>query len=180
MRLLAIVGVANRISWGCQRKSVWSSGVSPREHERQGGPPAGLRTLASWQLSQAALHGHRLVVGALATESLGKHHFSVMLSLDERGGASQAELGRALGIDRSDMAATVVTLEGRGLIGRARDSQDRRRNVVRLTPAGTETLERLRTRVTRAQEDLLIALKPHERAQLTQLLTSMLERTGGS
>ena len=61
-------------------------------------------------------------------------HFTVLVALDEYGPSSQASLGRRLGIDRSDMAAVVAELERDGLIARARDANDRRRNVVTLPP----------------------------------------------
>src|SRR3954452_17493932 len=95
--------------------------------------PARLRTKPSWLLSQAALTGDRLVSEALAREGERKYHFRVLLALADDGPLSQAELGRRLGIDRSDMAAVVGELDGRGLLTRQRHPDDRRRNVVALT-----------------------------------------------
>src|SRR4051794_23727255 len=66
--------------------------------------PARLRTKPSWLLSQAALAGDRLVSEALAAEGVRKYHFRVLIALADDGPLSQADLGRRLGIDRSDMA----------------------------------------------------------------------------
>ena len=132
--------------------------------------PTRLARLPSRLLGQAALHAQRLVAEVLAAEGVRKHHFAVMVALDEGGPASQAALGRRLSIDRSDMAAVVMDLERDGLLSRERDERDRRRNVVRLTPAGRRLLRRLETCVAGAQETLLEPLSAAERADLERLL----------
>ncbi len=74
-----------------------------------------------------------LVGEALAVEGVRRQHFSVLTSLAEQGEASQAELGRRLWIDRSDLHALVAELERDGLIARSRAAEDRRRMVVTLS-----------------------------------------------
>jgi len=135
--------------------------------------PARLKTKPSWLLSQAALAGDRLVGEALAREGVRKYHFRVLVALADDGPLSQAELGRRLGIDRSDMAAVTTELEGRGYLTRRRDDADRRRNVVALTSAGGEALERMDTAVEAAQAQLLEPLTPAEREALGGLLTRL-------
>jgi hypothetical protein len=54
-------------------------------------------------------------------------------------------------IDRSEMVAVIGDLERDGLVARVRDEQDRRRNVVRLTLAGADTLKQLDAPVEEAQ-----------------------------
>ena len=132
--------------------------------------PKRLQGLASWRLSAAALVGDRLVNEALATEGVRKYHFRVLVTLSEHGPLSQADLGRRLGIDRSDMAAVVGELERSGWVQRVRDPDDRRRNVVSLTPDGEDALARMDTAVKRAQAQLLAPLSAAERKELTQLL----------
>src|SRR3954463_2583384 len=117
--------------------------------------PERLRRKPSWLLSQAALAGDRLVSDALASEGVRKYHFRVLIALADDGPLSQADLGRRLGIDRSDMAAVVSELEDRGHLTRRRDEHDRRRNVVALTPAGRDALTRMDAAVDAAQARLL-------------------------
>ena len=105
-------------------------------------PPACAR-LPTWLLSQAALAGDRRVNEALAAEGVRKYHFRVLVALSEHGPLSQADLGRRLHIDRSDMAAVVGELETRGYIGRERDPDDRRRNVVVAHADGEAGLARM-------------------------------------
>jgi|SRR4051794_27797610 len=135
--------------------------------------PARLKTKPSWLLSQAALAGDRLVSDALAAEGVRKYHFRVLVALADDGPLSQAELGRRLGIDRSDMAAVANELEARGYLTRERDEQDRRRNVVSLTANGRTALERMDAAVDAAQTQLLAPLSAAERDELARLLARL-------
>ena len=116
--------------------------------------PLRLTQLPSWLLSEAARRGHQLVSEGFAEEGVRKAHFTVLVALDEHGPASQAELGRRLWIDRSDMVAVLNDLEAAGYVERERDERDRRRNVVALTPSGAEALVRLNARADAAQDAL--------------------------
>jgi DNA-binding MarR family transcriptional regulator len=129
-----------------------------------------LDRLPSRLLGQAALRADRLVTAALADEGLRRHHYAVLATLADHGPASQAELGRRLWIDRRDMHAVLTDLERDGLVSRARDAVDRRRNVVAVTPAAAPALARLDALVADAQAALLAPLDEAERAQLLDLL----------
>jgi DNA-binding MarR family transcriptional regulator len=143
--------------------------------------PRRLWRLPSWLMSNATLSAHRLVSDGLAAEGYRKPHFTVLVALDELGTASQAVLGRRLSIDRSDMVAVINELERDGLVARDRDEHDRRRNLVRLTAAGTRVLKRLDARVEEAQDALLAPLSAAERRELRRLLTLVVEhRAGGA
>jgi DNA-binding MarR family transcriptional regulator len=110
---------------------------------------------------------------ALASAGLGKHHFRVLVALDDDGPSSQADIGRAIMLDRSDLHAVLARLEADGLVERAQDPDDRRRNVVALTATGRTTLRRLQRRVVAAQDELTAPLNAAERAQLVGLLARL-------
>jgi len=133
-------------------------------------PPERMRGLPSWLVSELARRGQTLVGEALAQEGARRQHFVVLTSLAEQGAASQAELGRRLWIDRSDLHALLGELERDGLVTRVRDAEDRRRNVVRLTPEGEAALARLDERVDSAQMALLEPLTAKERREIISLL----------
>lgn len=133
-------------------------------------PPRRLTELPSWLASQVAHRAGQLVGEALATEGVRRQHFSVMTALSESGGVSQAELGRRLWIDRSDLHVLLAELERDGLVTREPDPEDRRRNVVTLTAAGARKLRRLDARVQSAQEALLEPLTPAQRETFVRLL----------
>jgi MarR family transcriptional regulator, lower aerobic nicotinate degradation pathway regulator len=139
-------------------------------------PPATLRATPSWLLSRAAMAGDRLVSAALAERGLRKHHFAALLVLAEDDGLSQAELGRRLGLDVSDVHAVVGDLEERKAVSRSRDPDDRRRNVLVLTGSGRRELTRLERRVAAAQEALLAPLSATARRQLVSALRQLAER----
>jgi DNA-binding MarR family transcriptional regulator len=139
-------------------------------------PPERLRQLPTWMTSELARRGRRLVTDALAQEGVRRQHFVVLTSLVEQGPASQAELGRRLWIDRSDLHAIVKEMEDGGLVARVRDESDRRRNVVTITRAGRGTLNRLDKRVDAAQEALLEPLSAKDRRELRRLLGALVEK----
>jgi DNA-binding MarR family transcriptional regulator len=133
-------------------------------------PPKRLRQLPTWMTSELARRGRSLVADALAQEGVRRQHFVVLTSLAEQGPSSQAELGRRLWIDRSDLHAILREMEDGGLVARVRDENDRRRNVVTITRAGKGTLNRLDKRVDAAQEALLAPLSATDRRELRRLL----------
>ncbi len=137
-------------------------------------PPERLRQLPTWLTAEAARRGRRLVDTSLAQDGARRQHFTVLTSLSEQGPTSQAELGRRLSIDRSDLHALLGELERDGIVTRARDEQDRRRNVVMLTRAGQSVLARLDTRIDTAQDALLEPLSAGERRELSRLLQKLL------
>ncbi|MEV0649553.1 MarR family transcriptional regulator [Phytomonospora sp. NPDC050363] len=133
-------------------------------------PPASLRRLPSWLINQAAVHAQRLVNDRLATAGARRYHYSVLSALAEYGAMSQAALGRHCHLDRSDVAGVVAELTGQDLIDREPDPEDRRRNIVTITPVGERFLAELRELLAGAQDELLAPLGGEEREQLTALL----------
>ncbi|MEU3463819.1 MarR family transcriptional regulator [Streptomyces sp. NPDC006733] len=137
--------------------------------------PDRVRRLPSRLLAMTATHGDRLVSEALATESARKWHFVVLVALTEGGPASQSTLSTRTGIFRSDMVAVINDLADRGLVERAPDPDDRRRNVITATPRGRAHLRRLDEIIDAAQDELLAPLDEAERGQLTGLLIRLLD-----
>lgn len=142
-------------------------------------PPGRMRQLPSWLAGQVAATAARLVADALARDGLRRPHFIVLSALAERGAASQAELGRRLSIDRSDMHALLGELEQAGFVARVRDERDQRRILIEQTPAGARALKRLDKRVEAAQEALVAPLSAADRRELHQLLTRLVEYHSG-
>jgi DNA-binding MarR family transcriptional regulator len=71
--------------------------------------------------------------------------------------------------------ATLNELADGGLIERAMDPEDRRRNVVTITPAGAEQLWRLDGVLAGVQDELLAPLSADERGRLIWLLGRILD-----
>jgi DNA-binding MarR family transcriptional regulator len=98
----------------------------------------------------------------------------LLAALEEWGPASQADLGRGTGIDRSDVTAALSELESRGLVERSVDPDHRRRKIVTITPAGIEQLLDLDKVIDRIQDQVLKPLTGAQRRQFLALMTKIL------
>jgi len=133
--------------------------------------PERLRELPSWLLGQVSAASNRLVAETLhAAHSSHRNHYALLATLAESGPTSQAELGRRIGLDRSDVTAVINLLEEHGFLERVPDPADRRRNLVSLTEAGSAHLATMDAVVGRAQAELLAPLDEADRATLVSLL----------
>lgn len=142
--------------------------------------PARLRRRATWLLGQSSNQGHRLISERMHTAGVAnRSYYSLLAALSEVGATSQADLGRRVGLDRSDVTAVVTDLEAKGYLERTADPADRRRNLVRITVEGEKFLVLLDAEVGAAQEDLLSPLSPQEREQLIGMLVRIVEHHTG-
>ncbi|WP_329518981.1 MarR family winged helix-turn-helix transcriptional regulator [Spirillospora sp. NBC_01491] len=137
--------------------------------------PARIRSLPSWLLGRAAARGHRLVAEALAQVGMRMMHHAVLSAIAELGPVSQAELGRSLSIDPKDMVAILNDLQNDGLVTRAPDAKDRRKNTITLSPSGKRRLLQTEKLGQEANDELTAALTPAERTQLMGLLVRIVQ-----
>lgn len=110
------------------------------------------------------------MVAGLAAEGLLLRHYAAIATLEHRAPCAQSDLAKAMGWDPADAVGILRTLDERGLVTRDRDPADRRRHVLRLTPAGLSAVQRCHELAARAQEELLAPLDPAEREELRRLL----------
>lgn len=116
---------------------------------------------------------HAIFAEEISEPDLTPAQFSLLVALHRSPGVNQITLSRLVGIDRSTIADVVRRLRDRGLVARARDTRDARRNTVRLTPHGAAIVERLRAEIERVHERLLDPLDVEERVALMRLLTKI-------
>ncbi len=127
----------------------------------------------TWLLSRANARAQTILRDAFDAEGVRGYHFRLLAALEEHGPASQAELGRRTGIDRSDIVATLDELAAAGLAARAPDPVDRRRNIVAITTQGVRALRRLDAVLTDVQDRVLEPLTERERSTLLRLLAKL-------
>jgi MarR family transcriptional regulator, lower aerobic nicotinate degradation pathway regulator len=142
--------------------------------------PARLRQTVSWWLAAARVRSRGLTAEQLRDAGVRHAHYSVLATIVEVGPASQAALGRLIGLDRSDMVAVLNDLAADGYVERNPDPDDRRRNVVRITSAGRGALRRFDKMVAAADAELLSPLSAAEREQLRALLERVATGPGHS
>ncbi len=121
-------------------------------------------------LEHLARVGRRAFETTREPGSLRPRHLIALKLLSERGPASQQALADSLSLDPSNVVGLLNELEERGLILRRRDSVDRRRHIVELSPRGQAELCGAYDRLRRIDDDLLSPLSARERATLYDLL----------
>lgn len=146
--------------------------AQPPEH---GSDPARIQELPTWLISRAYARSHRLLNEGFAAggDGLRSYHYRLLAAVEESGPTSQANLGRATSVDRSDVTTVLSELERLGLVARNVDPENRRRNVVSVTEAGRRRLRLLDRVVDEVQERVVAPLSPNERRQLRRLLRKL-------
>jgi DNA-binding MarR family transcriptional regulator len=94
--------------------------------------------------------------------------------LRDHDGTPQQELVDALCMDAKNVVLLLNELEDCGHLVRRRDSEDRRRHRVHITPAGRQALQRAASAQSEIEDDVLRDLDADERATLRKLLTRAL------
>ncbi len=132
------------------------------------------------RLAYLLKHTERLMaqlhVEALAPLDIHARDLGVLLAIDSHDPASQQHVAHLMGVDGTTMVAVIDSLEAKGFIARRPDTEDRRRNVVELTPAGQDILREGIAASDAAEAELLAPLSPEENLQLRNLLARILAR----
>ena len=98
------------------------------------------------------------------------YQYAVLALLDEGARTTQAAIAKTLQYDPSQLVAHLDVLEEHGLIERRRDPNDRRRQMVSMTPAGKRQLASFRKLVEKVEDEFLGPLDDDERGALHDLL----------
>src|SRR5260370_10192393 len=111
--------------------------------------PARVKDRPTWLISRTFARSSGLLAAGFESHGNGlrSYHYRLLAALDEWGPASQADLGRGTGIDRSDVTAALSELESRHLVKRSVNPAHKRRNIVTVTPAPPNQLHTLDTRL---------------------------------
>jgi len=133
-------------------------------------PPRELVSSPSFLLKRLGFAVKERVSDAFEEAGASAYHYAVLAVLEEGDRETQATIADALTYDRSYLVGLLDELEERGLIERRRDPADRRRHIVRVTPAGRKSLARLRALQGRVDDEFFAPLSRDERATLHALL----------
>lgn len=134
-----------------------------------------LGSLPSWLLSRAGVRAHRILQRRFDAIGFTGYESRVLAALNAAGPQSQAQIGRAVSLDRRDVTHTVRRLEERGFVERTRHAVDGRLAIIQLTAAGRRAWPRIADAMQQVQDELLADLTAKERTQFVALL----ERVAG-
>lgn len=135
--------------------------------------PASPRFGVAFLLAQLGAHATDQFARALAEYDMTPPMAGILRRLKVEPGLSQQRLAELLGTAPSRIVSYVDDLEARGWISRNRTAADRRVNVLGLTEAGQEAVEKLGA-VSRDHDDRFTAkLDDDERSALHDLLTKL-------
>jgi DNA-binding MarR family transcriptional regulator len=140
---------------------------------RRPGPPKALLTSGSHLLKKVGHMAKERLISALEGTGLSSYDYAILSLLNEESCETQGMIADALGLDRSHLVGVLDELEEQGLVQRRRDQNDRRRQLVRLTPAGKEALKGLRTIAKRVDDEFFEPLDAAERETLKELLARL-------
>lgn len=124
-------------------------------------------------------------LGALASDrfaarveaiGLKPKHAGLLAALDAGSGASQQELAARLGVAPSLIVVLADQLQALGAVERVRDPEDRRRQVLTLTPEGRHLLTRCAQAAEEADTELTGGLDDAQRTALTHALRTLGEQ----
>ena len=101
--------------------------------------------------------------------------FAVLDALRQEHDIDQKTIGERVSLDRSTTAEVLSRLASRQLIQRRRDQKDGRRNLIRLTRKGEQTLLDLVPRAVRMNHLLTSVLSDGERRTLLDMLNRLVE-----
>jgi DNA-binding MarR family transcriptional regulator len=114
-------------------------------------------------------------IARIEQEGFEANHYGVLAILAEGVRETQATIADALAVDPSRLVAVLDGLEERRLVARQRDPQDRRRHVVRITPAGKRQLQRLRAIAKELEDEFFAPFDAEDRAAFHEMLLRLAE-----
>ena len=101
--------------------------------------------------------------------------FGVLVAVLEEPGRGQKQVADRMGVDAVNFGQMIDELEGKGLVERKIDPNDRRARELYVTERGAALRRRLSPGLLAAQERLLAPLSPDERIALLDMLVRVVE-----
>ena len=101
--------------------------------------------------------------------------FGVLVAVLEEPGRGQKQVADSMGVDAVNFGQMIDELEGKGLVERKIDPNDRRARELYVTERGAAVRRRLSPGLLAAQERLLAPLSPDERTALLDMLVRVVE-----
>jgi DNA-binding MarR family transcriptional regulator len=114
-----------------------------------------------------------LFMAELSTEDVTPVQFAILNAVMDTPGIDQITLAGRVAFDAATSGSVIGRLEAKAWIRREAATEDRRRKLLWLTPAGQEATIQMKNAVQRVQENLLQPLSSDEAKQLVNLLAKL-------
>jgi MarR family transcriptional regulator, temperature-dependent positive regulator of motility len=134
-----------------------------------------LSTSPSHLLRRADQYAAEIFMKAGLTDGVTLRQTVLLAAIAELEGASQSDLVRATGIDRSTLAEMMLRMEKRGLIARSAAADDLRAKSVKLSRSGRDRLEAALPAMRSVDTALLSSLSRTRRTGFTVALQALAE-----
>ncbi|MFJ9038440.1 MarR family winged helix-turn-helix transcriptional regulator [Streptomyces sp. NPDC102406] len=130
-------------------------------------------------LARRLQQAHYLLWNTMVSEEITSPQFAVLNTLVAEPGLDQRTVGERVGLDRSTIAEVISRLTRRDLVDKARDPDDGRRWLLRLTPEGLRTHKKLTVRTARMNQIFLAPLTSDEQQVFFDLIQRVADAAEG-
>jgi DNA-binding MarR family transcriptional regulator len=142
----------------------------PRAPGDAGLDASNLTHLVGYAASRAAIEMRKVFARHMKPLGIKVVEFSILMLVAANRQVNQKQLGRALDISAPNLAVTLDRMVERGWVLRVRSEQDRRAQLIHLTPRGVDLVQRAQKIAATMENASLRALSAAERALLIELL----------
>jgi DNA-binding MarR family transcriptional regulator len=143
------------------------------QHGRQPGPRG-----AAFLLAQVGAHASERFADRVQQIGLSSAEVGLLRMIARQPGRSQQAVAVELGVVPSRVVVLIDSLGQKGLVERRPGSTDRRHHELYLTIDGEQVMLDMRSIAKAHDDDLLAALDPDERTELTRLLQRIADQQG--
>ncbi len=132
--------------------------------------------LADYLPFQMSVLSARMFTRVIEDAGLQVPEWRIMMALPANQPCSSHDLCVLTAMDAARVSRAQRRLEDLNMISVIRDTNDRRRLVVKLSDNGTQEVSRLKSAALAAESRLLDALGPEDRAQLKTAISALFEK----
>jgi DNA-binding MarR family transcriptional regulator len=149
--------------------------VKPSGHSA--GTPQDLEL--GYLLARLGSQAHGAWAKVLETYDMAPSQFIMLKIIAGFGAAHQQEISDAMGIDARNAGGIVDKLVAMKLVDRVRDSDDRRKQILRATSKGKSLISKINVDENRSESDFAAGLTEDQREQLRSLLQKLFSARRG-
>lgn len=110
------------------------------------------------------------------TFELTRPEWRVLAALAANGAMTARDLGPYSTLDKMQVSRAIQGLEAAGYVERRQDENDKRSNILRLTPGGEALYRQIRPLVSAREAEILAALSLQERVALGDMIGRLRDR----